>query len=228
MKKLTQILTTLTLVILCLSFVMGCAGDNSNQDNTTTTAATTTKQTTTTTTIDLSLIDPDKGDKEDDGRISSPTVEAPADGKIATAEQLHAVLVEGDPKKDYTVTAAELDMAKYTWTGLYGYKGIFDFGGCVVKNAKDSFFNSVDGGTVKNLTVKSSNFYYDDDMASEDFSAVDGVSVGNKMYSPIVRYATDIKISNIVIESDVTIEASIYQQDSHHGGIVGETVGTWA
>ena len=64
MNKLTRMLALVTVLMLCLSFVIGCAGESEKQD-TTTTATTTTKQTTTTTTIDLSLIDPDKGDKEE-------------------------------------------------------------------------------------------------------------------------------------------------------------------
>ncbi len=231
MKKIFRILCAVMALLTVLTFAISCGGEGSN--STTTTTVTTTASTTTTTTQmpEDKPDDPNKGDNEkpipDDGRIYEPTVEVPADGKITTAEQLHAVLVKGDPSKNYTVEAESLDMSKYGWSGMFDYKGIFDFGSCTITGAKDSLFISVNGGTVKNLTIADSTYVYDDEMAANDFSATDNVTLGNKIYSPVIRTATDITVSNIVIESSVTIEASIYDTDSHHGGILGDTVGSF-
>jgi len=156
--------------------------------------------------------------------IFSP-VEPPENGIIETAGQLHAVLIKGDPTADYTVVAKELDMSNYTWDGMKDYSGTFDFGGCVIKNAIDSLFVSVDGGTVKNLVLADAKYVYSHDDASEDINPKTG-DVGNMYYSPIVRYANDITMSNVTVEPSVTVHSDIWFENSAHGGLVGYAEGS--
>lgn len=235
MKKTNQVIAVLMALVMCFCLA-SCSGEGEKENTTTTTTVSTTV--TTTTPAAGKPDDPDTGDKgdggdngdtdeEEDNRISQPTVAVPESGNITTAEELHAVLVNGDATKDYTVTATELDMAAYSWTGLFGYSGTFDFGGCTIKNAADSLFISVNGGTVKNLTIANSKYVYDNEDAMADVSAVDGTTAENKIFSPVIRYATDVKVSNVTIDSTVSIEAAIYLTDTHHGGIIGETVGSY-
>lgn len=225
MKRITAILAALLVLAMCVSVFAGCGSDNGSAD--TTTAQTTTSATTTTTTLPEKPDDPntDNGD-DDDGKITEPTVDVPADGRITTAEQLHAVLVNGESDKDYTVEAEVLDMGAYKWDGLWKYSGTFDFGGVTLKNCSYSLFNSVYGGTVKNLTISDSSYEYAYFNADEDFSALDGETPGNKLFSPVIRYATDVAVSNITVAESVTVMTDIYKEDSHIGGIIGETMGS--
>lgn len=152
--------------------------------------------------------------------VIQPVTQMPEDGIIETAEQLHAVLVNGDSGKNYTVVAKELDMSKYRWNGMIDYRGTFDFGGCVIKNAQYSLFISVKGGTIKNLVIAESNYHYKDDDAQIDINPKTN-QMGNLHYSPVVRYAKDITISNVTVQSSVTVCSEIWIDSSSAGGIVG-------
>ena len=153
-----------------------------------------------------------------------PTPEVPKDGIIETAEQLHAVLIKGDASKDYTVVAKELDMSRFSWRGMENYSGTFDFGGCVIKNAVDSLFISVKGGTIKNLVIADTEYLYSNDEAQSEIDPVVGTAP-NLHYSPVVRYAENITISNVTIQSSVKIKSDIWADNSCHGAIIGRAVG---
>ena len=228
MKKFINVLAVLMALVMCLGVVVACAGGDEEDAATegTTTAATTTKpqaQTTTkptTTTVEVTTtVDPWKD------RIPTPTVDVPADGVITTAEQLHAVLVNGDVTKDYTVNAATLDMSKYTWKGMTGFTGTFDFNGCVVSGAIDSLFLTVLGGTVKNLTIANTKYVYTNDHATAEVDPKENTSP-NLHYSPVIRYATDVTVENVVIDKTVEVKSDIWTNNSCHGGIVGGAYGT--
>jgi hypothetical protein len=111
-------------------------------------------------------------------------------------------------------------MSGKQWSGLLNYSGTFDFGGCRIKNASDSFFQSVTGGTVKNLVLSDSSFVYTNEQASEDVNAKNG-EIGNIYYSPIVRYATNVNISNVTVESSVTVFAQIFAEKAFVGAVLG-------
>ena len=143
MKKFINVLAVLLALVMCLGVVVACATDDAqgNDDTTTTTAPGTTKAPTTTKAPDTTTAEVTT--TAGPTVIETPTVDVPADGIITTAEQLHAVLVNGKADQNYTVNATELDMSKYGWTGLVGYTGTFDFGGCKLTGCTDSLFISV-------------------------------------------------------------------------------------
>ena len=226
MKKFTNVLAVLLALVMCLGVVVACATEDAqgNDDTTTTTAPGTTKAPTTTKAPDTTTAE-ETTTAEPDNRKATPTVDVPADGIITTAEQLHAVLVNGAADKDYTVNATKLDMSAYTWTGLVGYTATFDFGGCTIEGAKDSLFISLLGGTVKNLVLANGTYYYSNDMASEDIDPVTGAA-GNLQYSPVIRYAKDATVSNIVVEATVKVTSEIWVKNSNHGGVIGNVEGS--
>ncbi len=225
MKKFTNVLAVLLALVMCLGVVVACATDDAqgNDDTTTTTAPGTTKAPTTTKAPDTTTAEDTTTAGETE--ILEPTVDVPADGMITTAEQLHAVLVKGAADKNYTVNATELDMTKYGWTGIVGYTGTFDFGGCTIKGCTDSLFISVLGGTVKNLVLADSKYYYSNDMATEDIDPVTGAA-GNLSYSPVVRYLKDGTVSGITVEATVEVTSEIWTKNSNHGGVIGNVEGS--
>ena len=227
MKKFINVLAVMLALVMCLGVVVACAddkeGDTATEATTTapgTTKPTTTKTPPTTTTAEVTTTEDPAKD-----RIPTPTVDVPADGVITTAEQLHAVLVNGDVTKDYTVNAEKLDMGKYTWVGMVGYTGTFDFGGCTIENAIDSLFISVLNGTVKNLKLANATYYYSNDDATAETNPATN-EAGNLYYSPVVRYAKDVTIQNVTIESSVKVTSEIWTNGSSHGGVVGYATGT--
>jgi len=228
MKKFINVLAVMLALVMCLGIVVACASDDEqgSGDATTTTAANTTKPPVTTTKApDTTTAEVTTTADPDAGRVKEPTVDVPADGMITTAAQLHAVLVKGDVTANYTVNADKLDMSAFAWTGIVGYTGIFDFGNCTIENAVDSLFVSVLGGTVKNLKLANATYYYGNDEAGEDINPKTNAA-GNLYYSPVVRYATDITIQNVVIESTVKVQSEIWSKDSCHGGVIGGVEGS--
>ena len=143
----------------------------------------------------------------------------PENGIITTADELHAVLLNGDPTKSWRVTAKELDMTDKKWSGMENFSGTFDFGGCVITNASYPLFKSVKGGTVKNLTVDNSIYCYDKSYSNNDINAKTGKK-GNTYYSPIVCYATDITVENVRLGKNVNILAEFDKENVCVGGIV--------
>ena len=144
----------------------------------------------------------------------------PADGIIKNENDLHAVLVKGKSNGNYTVTAKELDMSGRFWYGMADFSGTFDFGGCKIKNVQYSLFKSVKDGTIKNLVLTQSEFIYTSEMAKVDFNYKKNER-GNIYYSPVVHYAKNITISNVVLESSVKIRTSIENDYPFIGGILG-------
>lgn len=227
MKKIINVLSVMLALIMCLGIVAACdeKSDNEKGDGTTTKATTTQAPTTTTaagtTTAETTTNAPD-------GPIETPTVEVPADGTIKDAAQLHAVLVNGAADKNYTVVAKTLDMSDYKWTGLTNYAGVFDFGGCVISGAAYSFFNSVNGATIKNLTLANCEFNYNNDMSQADpnYNIVSGDNAtNNKYYAPVVRVGTNFTVTDVVVEASVKIKIEIWTNASSQGGIVGMAYG---
>ena len=148
------------------------------------------------------------------------TTEIPADGVITTAAQLQAVLTNGVKNANYTVNATELDCTGLGWTGLHGYTGTFDFGGCVVKNASCPMFLSVVNGTVKNLTIAESEYNYNDYDSEKDTPIISSHQA-RLYYAPVVSYLNGGLVDNIVIESTVEMNTSIFTKGAGIGGVVG-------
>ena len=226
MKKFINVLAVLLALVMCLGVVVACATDDEGATDGTTTANTTTAANTTkpnntqnTTTAE------DTTTAEEDPGVETPEVDVPADGMITSAAQLHAVLVNGAADGTYTVNAEKLDMGKYKWNGMVNFSGTFDFGNCTIENAKYSLFVSVANGTIKNLTIANSTYVYTNDDATADLSSVDNTTQGNLYYSPVVRYAKNITIQNVTIESTVTITSDIYTDGSSHAGVVAYATG---
>ena len=229
MKKFINVLAVLMALVMCLGVVVACANGDEEDAATegTTTAASTTKpqaQTTTKPTQTTTTVEETTTDRYAN-RTKEPTVEVPADGVITTAEQLHAVLVKGAVDGNYTVNAATLDMSKYAWAGMTGFTGTFDFNGCVITGAIDSLFLTVLGGTVKNLTIADTEYLYTNDDATAEVDPKDNTSP-NLHYSPVIRYATDVTVENVVIDKTVKVKSDIWTNNSCHGGIVGGAYGT--
>lgn len=227
MKKLTNLLAVVLALVMCLSIVAACGEkDTENNDNANTTANTTTPSVTTTTAQDTTTADTTTN--EGNNFIEAPTVDVPADGMIKDAAQLHAVLVNGVATANYTVTAKTLDMTNYKWTGLTNYSGTFDFGGCVISGAAYSFFNSVNGATIKNLTLANCEFIYTDDMSQADpnYGIVStDTNPNNKYFAPVVRVGTNFTVTDVVVESTVKIKIEIWTAASSQGGIIGMAYG---
>jgi len=148
------------------------------------------------------------------------TANIPEDGVITNAAQLQAVLTNGTANANYTVNAKEIDCKGLGWTGLKGYRGTFDFGGCVVKNASCPMFLSVTNGTVKNLTIAESKYNYNDADSEKD-SPILSSHKARIYYAPVVSYLNGGVVDNIVIESTVEMNTSIYTKGAGIGGIVG-------
>ena len=227
MKKLTNMLCVVLALVMCLAIVAACGEKSTENDDTTkTTAPTTTQTPTTTTTADTTTADTTTATP--DGPVETPTVDVPADGTIKNAAQLHAVLVNGKADANYTVTAQTLDMSGYKWTGLTNYAGTFDFGGCVISGATCSFFNSVNGATIKNLTLTESEFNYNDDMSKADpnYGIVPSdANANNKYFAPLVRVGTNFTVTDITVEASVKIKIEIWTNASSQGGIIGMAYG---
>lgn len=149
----------------------------------------------------------------------TPTVDCPKDGVITTAEQLHAVLVNGATSASYAVNAVELDMEGLGWQGMDNFSGTFDFGCCTIKNASYPLFRKVNGGTVKNLVIAESSYVCTNEQAISDINPATGENT-NPYYSPVVCYAKDITISNVIIESSVSVRTDLWFEQTYHGGIV--------
>jgi len=149
----------------------------------------------------------------------NPTVDYPKDGVIRTAEQLHAVLIDGASDANYAVTAAELDMEGLGWYGMEGFSGTFDFGNCVIKNASYPLFRSVKGATVKNLVIADSTYTRTDYEARIDDNPKTGESF-NPYYSPVICYADGVIVSNVIIESSVSVKTDLWFNNTYHGGVV--------
>jgi len=226
MKKFINVLAVLLALVMCLGVVVACATDDEGATDGTTTAATTTKapDNTTTATQNTTTAE-DTTTVEDQPGIETPEVDVPADGMITSAAQLHAVLVNGAADGTYTVNAEKLDMGKYKWNGMVNFAGTFDFGGCTIENAKYSLFVSVTNGTIKNLKIANSTYVYTDEDAKADLSSVDNTTQGNIYYSPVVRYAKNITIQNVTIESTVSIKSDIYTDGSSHAGVFAYATG---
>ena len=160
--------------------------------------------------------DPQEHEKNNN---ETPKVSPPSNGVITTADELHAVLVNGDPAKNWSVTAKSLDMSGKAWRGMENFSGTFDFGGCVITNASYPLFRSVKGGTVKNLTVSNSRYFYTNEEAYNDTDVKTGQSF-NHYYSPVVCYAANITVENVKIEKSVTVKADFWKEDSYVAGIV--------
>ena len=228
MKKFINVLAVVLALVMCLGVVVACSGNEGTDDKTTTAGTTTaggkvttTNKTTTTaeeTTTEEVTTDPEADD------VATPKVDVPANGTITNADELHAVLVNGAADADYVVTATELDMNNLKWDGLKDYAGTFDFGNCKIKNAAYPLFKSVKGGTVKNLVLADSKQNYTNDEAKADTNPKTG-EVGNIYYSPVVCYATEITVSNVVIEASVEIYSECWTEKSCHGGIVATAEG---
>ena len=231
MKKFINVLAVVLALVMCLGLVVACGGeetpDEQNAAGTTTVGKTNPPKVTTPGVTTPTVTTPEvttTADPEAD-RTGPSTVAVPENGVITTPAELQAVLNEGAPDKDYTVTATELDMTGLKWNGLKDYSGTFDFGGCKIKNAASSLFISVKNGTVKNLVLADSLYVYTNAKAKEDVNAKSG-AVGNVYYSPIIRYATDITVSNVVVESSVKIVTAIWTEKSYSAGIVGIAEGS--
>ena len=153
------------------------------------------------------------------------TENVPVDGMISNAAQLQAVLTNGSATANYTVVASELDCAGLGWTGLKNYKGTFDFGGCVVKNASCSMFVSLAGGTVKNLVIADSNYVYSDWDSKNDEPVMSSHSA-RIYYGTVVCYMTRGVVDNITVESSVSMRVSIMTDKNGIGGIVGWAQGS--
>ena len=231
MKKFINVLAVVLALVMCLGIVVACGGgeDEAGEGNTatTTTAGKTTPKVTTPGVTTPGVTTPEVTTTADpeEGRNGTSTVAVPESGNITTPAELQAVLNEGASDKDYTVTATELDMAGLKWTGLKDYSGTFDFGNCKIKNAASSLFISVKNGTVKNLVLADSLYVYLNAKAKEDVNAKTGAT-GNIIYSPIIRYATNVTISDVVVESSVKIITGIWTEASYTAGVVGLAEGT--
>ena len=232
MKKFINVLAVLLALVMCLGVVVACATDDEGAaDGTTaaqgtTTAGGTTKPDNTqntTTAQDTTTAEPT------DELNFTPKTDVPADGMITNADQLHAVLVNGDVTKSYTVTAQTLDMAGLGWVGMKGYSGTFDFGGCTVKNVCAPMFTSVEAGTVKNLILADSKLVYTNDDAEADADLIplgDTATSHCQVYGGVIRLLKDGVVSNVTVESSVEISADIYLKDSYVGGILAYAKGT--
>ncbi len=230
MKKFINVLAVLLALVMCLGIVVACADDETNKgsEGSTTPAATTTTPTVTTTTAQQTTTAKQTTTDLDDTYNPVPSGTVPADGTIKDANDLHAVLVNGESDKNYTVTATEIDMAGLSWVGLKDYTGTFDFGGCVVKNASFPMFTSVTGGTVKNLVLADSKQDYtnQESVDDKDLVPISDSDTQCRVYGGVVRYMADGVISNVTVESDVEINANIWIGDSYIGGVVGYAKGT--
>ena len=228
MKKFINVLAVVLALVMCLGIVAACGGkdEGDKEANGTTTAGKTTPSdkvtTPVVTTPEVTTTEEVTTNPEDDDNpVSEGTV--PANGVITTAAELHAVLNATDvADKDFQVTATELDMTDRKWVGIKDYKGTFDFGGCKIKGVAYPMFNSVVGGTVKNLVVTDSTQNYTNTEAEAD---KDLVIQGDKtcfFYGGVIRYMNEGTVENITVESSVTIEASIWE-NMNSGGEEGKT-----
>ena len=233
MKKFTNVLAVLLALVMCLGIVVACASDDEGKEGGeagTTTAASTTKPTVNTTTAAQTTTAEVTTEADPKTQANfTPAGAVPADGVIKTAADLHAVLVNGEADKNYTVSAETIDMAGLGWVGLKDYSGTFDFNGCTVKNVMFPMFTSVVGGTVKNLVLADSTMVYTDDDAQAEKDLIPLGSAADshcRVYGGVIRYMNDGTVSNVTIESTVSISADIWFKDSYVGGIVAYAKGT--
>lgn len=224
MKKFINMLSVLLALTMCLGIVVACAKDEDkgSEGGATTPAETTTTVALTTTTTPAHTTTAGTTHIEDTYN-PNPTGTVPADGMIKNAADLHAVLVNGESNKDYTVTATEIDMAGLKWVGMKDYSGTFDFGGCVVKNVSFPMFTSVTGGTVKNLVVSDSTQEYtnEESEADKDLIVLSSSDTQCRVYGGVIRFMSEGVVSNITVESSVSIKAEMFIEEAKVGGIVG-------
>ena len=241
MKLTTRILCVFMALLMCMSIVVACQKSDSGakvEDATTTLPVTTPVPVNTTpavtdpkvtlappVTLDTTTYQAALTTSFRDNLKFDLTADIPSDGVITTAAQLQAVLTNGAANANYTVNAKELDCAGLGWEGLKNYSGTFDFAGCVVKNASCPMFLSVKNGTVKNLTIAESKYNYNDTDSEKDSPIVPG-QAARIYYAPVVSYLNGGTVDNIVIESSVEMNTSIFAKYAGIGGIVGWAKGT--
>ncbi|MBQ5355853.1 MAG: hypothetical protein IIU08_08290 [Clostridia bacterium] len=144
--------------------------------------------------------------------------EIPADGVIRTAAELGKVLTDGDMAGTYKVDAAELDMDGIRYGSLgrddAPFTGIFDFGGCTLKNLYQPLFFYTSGAEISNLKIADTKIENDDEIPE-----------GMIRFGLVVSDATDTKISDIEVADSVELSVNIYTTDGCIGGIVGHAGG---
>ena len=214
MKKILALILALC---MCIAVLVAC-----NDKDTAQTETETKKETTTDTEAESKPVadddgddDEDEGDEGDEGDGSTPVEAEYTIGSVAEWEALAAA---GDPDKEDFLNktvklTANIDFGTATATTLFKtFAGTFDGGNFIVKGTSVSRFsliaNTLDGATVKNLTVD--GFTID--------PMVDGVESASVIAAKAVTTATEAK--NVTFENVAVLNCSI-AADKVDGGNKG-------